>query len=147
MAIDTVRISQKAKEQLIKLKRITGIQHWNVLCRWGFCISLAEPRVPSTTEFPLDSNVEMSWRVFGGRHSDLYLALLKERMNRDGCSLDSETILQQFRLHLHRGIAYLANDHKIDGINSFIFLAISPQENQDRNRGSSEFSDLDENAS
>lgn len=133
MVIDNIRISQKAKEQLIKLKRITGIQHWNVLCRWGFCISLAEPRAPSITEFPLDSNVEMNWRVFGGRHSDLYLGLLKERMNRDGYPLDSETILQQFRLHLHRGIAYLANDHKMNGIADFISLAIQSRENQDCN--------------
>ncbi|MGH9941519.1 MAG: DndE family protein [Pyrinomonadaceae bacterium] len=33
MAIEHIRLSQQAKEQLIKLKRTTGIQHWNVLCR------------------------------------------------------------------------------------------------------------------
>ena len=76
-AIDTVRVSRRAKDQLVKLKRVTGIQHWNVLCRWGFCLSLSEPGVPPATEIPSDSNVEMSWRVFGGRHADLYMALLK----------------------------------------------------------------------
>ena len=31
--LDNIRLSQKAKDQLIRLKRHTGIEHWNVLCR------------------------------------------------------------------------------------------------------------------
>ena len=42
--IETVRISEKGKTQLITLKRRTGIQNWNVLCRWAFCISLKEQK-------------------------------------------------------------------------------------------------------
>ena len=41
--IETVRTSEKGKTQLITLKRRTGIQNWNVLCRWAFCISLKDP--------------------------------------------------------------------------------------------------------
>ncbi len=41
--LDRVRISQAAKDQLIKLKRVTKIDQWNILCRWAFCRSLAEP--------------------------------------------------------------------------------------------------------
>jgi DNA sulfur modification protein DndE len=37
--IENVRISEKAKNQLITLKRRTGIQNWNTLCRWGPCAS------------------------------------------------------------------------------------------------------------
>ena len=123
--IGTVRVSRRAKDQLVKLKRVTGIQHWNVLCRWGFCLSLSEPGVPPATEIPLDSNVEMSWRVFGGRHADLYVALLKERLCRDGLPLDPETISRQFRLHLHRGISYLADGRKMRGIDDLISLAVA----------------------
>ena len=78
-AIDHIRLSQQAKDQLIKLKRVTGIEHWNVLCRWALCVSLAESSIPPAAKIPSDSNVEMSWKVFGGRHTDLYLALVKER--------------------------------------------------------------------
>lgn len=113
MAIDHIRLSQHAKDQLIKLKRNTGIEHWNVLCRWAFCLSLAEPNVPPDARIPADSNVEMTWRVFGGRYHELYLALLKERCHRDGLGTEPETLAQQFRLHLHRGIAYLASDRRI----------------------------------
>ena len=35
MAIEHIRLSQHAKDQLIKLKRVTGIDHWNELCRWA----------------------------------------------------------------------------------------------------------------
>jgi DNA sulfur modification protein DndE len=116
MPIEHIRVSQQAREQLIRLKRHTGIDNWNVLCRWAFCRSLAEPSVPPPAKHPADSNVEMSWRVFGGRHSDLFLALLKERCLADGLGVDDETLVTQFRLHLHRGIAYLANDRSIRSV-------------------------------
>src|SRR6185437_11794301 len=122
-AIDHIRLSQQAKEQLIKLKRVTGIEHWNVLCRWALCVSLAEKGIPPNAKIPADSNVEMSWRVFGGRYADLYLALVKERCLRDKLGTDAETIAQQFRLHLHRGIAYLASNKKLKRIDDLIELA------------------------
>ena len=134
-AIDTVRVSRRAKDQLVKLKRVTGIQHWNVLCRWGFCLSLSEPGIPPATEIPLDSNVEMSWRVFGGRRADLYMALLKERLCRDDLPIDPETVSQQFRLHLHRGISYLADGRKIHGIDDLISPAIASGECRKDTRG------------
>ena len=121
MVIEHVRVSSEAKDQLVRLKRLTGIRHWNVLCRWGFCVSLAEPSKPAPSKVLADSNVEMSWRVFGGRYADLYWAILKERCITDGLKTDDETLAQQFRLHLHRGISYLAgnkNLRKIDDLNS-----------------------------
>ncbi len=83
MLIEHIRLSQQAKEQLVKLKRTTGIQNWNVLCRWAFCLSLAEPSVPTPAKIPADSTVEMTWRVFGGAHYELYFALLNERCRHD----------------------------------------------------------------
>ena len=123
MAIDTIRLSQQARDHLIKLKRSTRIEHWNVLCRWGFCLSLSEEAIPPASRIPSDSNVEMTWRVFGGRHSDLYMALLKVRLLRDGFPLDPETLSQQFRLHLHRGIAYLAGNRALRRIDDLIMLS------------------------
>ena len=79
MAIEHIKLSQQGKDQLIKLKRVTGIEQWNVLCRWALCVSMAEKGAPSFKKIPADSNVEMSWKVFGGRYADVYLALLKER--------------------------------------------------------------------
>lgn len=110
MPLEHIRLSEQAKDQLIKLKRFTGIQHWNVLCRWAFCVSLAEPTAPSPVRIPSDSSVEMTWKVFGGAYEEIFLALLKERCQHDGLGTADETLTAQFRLHLHRGIAYLAAD-------------------------------------
>jgi hypothetical protein len=63
---------------------------------------------PTPVEIPADSSVEMTWLVFGGEHHELYLALLKARCVRDGLDTGDETLLRQFRLHLYRGIGYVA---------------------------------------
>lgn len=127
MAIEHIHLSQQAKDQLIRLKRTTGLTAWNVLCRWGLCISLAEAGAPTPKKIPADSNVEMSWRVFAGTDGDVYLALLRERCVRDGLSTDSDTLAEQFRLHLHRGIAYLASNKQIAGIGGLVTLALDHQ--------------------
>jgi DNA sulfur modification protein DndE len=113
MALDHIKLSEKAKDQLVKLKRITGIQHWNILCRWAFCTSLAEPTVPSPTKIPADSSVEMTWKVFGGAYEEVYLALLRNRCMQDGFGTSEEVLAVQFRLHLHRGIGYLAAEKRL----------------------------------
>jgi DNA sulfur modification protein DndE len=116
MPIEHIHLSQQAKEQLIKVKRWTGIQNWNTLCRWAFCLSLSESGIPPQAKVPADSSVEMSWKVFGGPHADIYLALLKERCRRDNLGTSDEVLATQFRLHLHRGIGYLAADKNIKSI-------------------------------
>jgi DNA sulfur modification protein DndE len=116
VSLDRIQLSQQAKDQLLKLKRNTGIKHWNVLCRWAFCTSLAEPSVPPHAKIPADSNVEMSFKVFGGGHHELYLALLDARCRRDRLGTDEETLATQFRLHLHRGIGYLFADRRIQRV-------------------------------
>jgi DNA sulfur modification protein DndE len=125
MSIDHIRLSQQAKDQLIKLKRVTGIEHWNILCRWALCVSLAEDSVPPPAKISADSNVEMSWKVFGGRYADLYLALMKERCLHDGLGTDPETLAQQFRLHLHRGISYLFANKRLRKIDDLIGLSLA----------------------
>ncbi|MBO0879185.1 MAG: DNA sulfur modification protein DndE [Mycobacterium sp.] len=113
MPIEHVRLSQTAKDQLITLKRRTNITQWNELCRWALCRSLAEPTTPPNAKLVTDSNVEMNWRTFAGSYGDLIWAMLRERCHTDGLPLDDDTLAQQFRLHLHRGIGYLAGDRSL----------------------------------
>src|SRR5438093_13388675 len=114
--IEHIRLSQQARDQLIKVKARTGIKHWNTLCRWAFCASLMEPTIPPMAKIPADSSVELSWKVFGGVYQDIYIALLKERCQKDGLPLTDEVLATQFRLHLHRGIGYIFADKKIRSI-------------------------------
>lgn len=122
--IDRIRLSQTAKDQLVKLKRVTKVYQWNVLCRWAFCYSLAEPAIPSPVLIPPDSNVEMSWRVFGGDMSDILLIALKQRCHNDNLGTERETLATQFRLHLHRGISYLSSDPNLKKIEDLISIAL-----------------------
>jgi DNA sulfur modification protein DndE len=114
--VERVRISQAGKEQLIKLKRVTKIDQWNVLCRWAFCRSLSELTPPSPVPIPADSNVEMTWQVFGGAIGNMLIAALKQRCHDDGLGVNQETLATQFRLHLHRGIGYLAADASVKSV-------------------------------
>ena len=123
--LDRIKLSQAAKDQLIKLKRVTKIDQWNILCRWAFCRSLAEATLPSPVPIPADSNVEMTWQVFGGEMADLLLMSLKQRCHNDGLPTDQETLARQFRLHLHRGIGYLAGDPTIKTIDQFLEKAVA----------------------
>lgn len=129
MAIEHIRLSQQAKDQLVKLKRLTGIQNWNVICRWAFCVSLAEPSIPSPVKIPSDSSVEMTWKVFGGAHHEIYYALLKERCHRDGLGTSSEVLANQFRLHLHRGIGYLIADRLLKNVSGLVERVANFSEN------------------
>jgi len=124
MAVDAFRVSKKGRDQLITLKRRTGIDNWNVLCRWAFCLSLAEASPPRAERIPADSSVELTWRTFAGDYEAVYLALLKLRCKRDGLDLSKKTLAQQFRLHLHRGIAYLAGDPSVSNIVGLVRKAL-----------------------
>lgn len=124
MSIKHIRVSSQAKDQLIRLKTRTGIDQWNILCRWAFCLSLAEATPPTPVDIPADSNVEMSWHVFGGEQHELYMAVLKERCMNDGLVTTSETLNRQFRLHLHRGISYLATPNKTRSVTDLVALAV-----------------------
>lgn len=119
MSLRTLSFSQVARDQLARLKRHTGIEHMNVLARWALCTSLAEQIPPPSAKIPADSNLEMSWEVFGGRYGPVLLAMVKQRCFEDGLQDDEENVAQQLRLHVHRGISYLAGDRKLRSIADF----------------------------
>jgi DNA sulfur modification protein DndE len=120
--IDTIRLSERARQQLITLKRYTSIQNWNILCRWAFCLSLREPSVPPDEEIPVDSSVEMSWRTFAGANEQVYWAVFIARAKRDNIDPSRASLNRYFRLHLHRGISYLASG-QIRNVRDLVRLA------------------------
>ena len=109
MIMKQLKLSVQERDRLIRIKSKTGIRNWNVICRWALCVSLADPAVPYGPEIPSDSNVEMTWQTFGGEYSDLYEQLFLERCRQDHISDDPEAVQHYFRLHLNRGINYLAS--------------------------------------
>lgn len=107
--IETVRISQQGKDQLMKLRRHTGIENWNVLARWALCASLRDEKPPAPFADKIEGGVEMTWKVFAGDNSDLYSALVRLRAPKDGYGSTDEAAGQCFRAHLHRGLGFLTS--------------------------------------
>src|SRR5206468_601296 len=97
----------RSRDTLVTLKRRTGIEHWNVLCRWAFLDSLANSNKPVPAPHSSESNIEMSWDVFAGELSDYLLATLAIRAATDGVQPTKTEMAGYFRSHLERGILQL----------------------------------------
>ena len=131
MSLDNIKLSQRARDQLVTIKRRTKIGQWNIVCRWAFCMSLAEPSPPRDEKIPADSSVEMTWRTFAGENEGVYLALLKQDCHEQEISLDDTNLLKRLRLHLHRGISYLVGDPNAKSIEGLISKAIACENSKD----------------
>lgn len=116
--VETVRISQRGKEILISTKRKTGIDQWNILCRWAVCASLAVDTQPKQIKTLDDSNIEIAWKVFGGPLSDLLAALVRARKKNESRAAELSDS-EYFRAHLERGIGYLQNLKSLDHLCSW----------------------------
>jgi hypothetical protein len=64
----------------------------------------------------------MTWQVCGGEAHELYLALLEERCVQEGLDTSDEVLARQLRLHVHRGIGYLASPQTIRSIADLVRL-------------------------
>lgn len=120
------RLSQPEKEKLIRIKSRTGIQNWNIICRWALCWSLNEGTIPGGVDPQSDSNVEMSWLTFAGEYHEIYEELIRIRCLNDGLGDKPDTLLRYFRLHLNRGINHYSSRDVLKSI--YDLLATLPTE-------------------
>lgn len=130
MIVKQLKLSNQSKDRLSRLKGKTGIQNWNVLCRWALCFSLSEDTIPTDMEIPADSNVEISWHTFAGENHEIYEALIRARCLKDGLPTDGDTLEKYFKLHLNRGIAYLSGTNVIKSIDDLIKLALKKSQQE-----------------
>ena len=128
MIIKHFKLSQPEKERLIRMKARTGIQNWNILCRWALCWSLSEPSIPGGVDPLSDSNVEMDWSTFAGEYTEIYEALLRQRCIKDGLGDDDSTIIKYFRLHLNRGINHYSTRDVLKGSKDLLRSVLSKEE-------------------
>ncbi|HBP5283224.1 MULTISPECIES: DNA sulfur modification protein DndE [Pseudomonas] len=119
--IDRIRLTASAKNQLSTLKRKTGIEHYNSICRYALCLSLAEASMPPDEDLSYSGGIEIDWRTLTGGHEDLYLNLLLLRVQQDGEPTTPENIKKLCTHHLHRGLSYLISNNQNHLIESAIF--------------------------
>lgn len=107
--IDRVRLSAAAKQQLITLKRRTGIEHYNVLCRHALMASLANSSHAPTETILFTGGLEIDWRTFAGEAEATYLNLLIVRALSDRAAITPAGLRQVLTQHVHRGLSYLVS--------------------------------------
>jgi DNA sulfur modification protein DndE len=108
--IERVRISAAGKQQLSTLKRRTGIEHYNVICRHALCASLANPKKVPVEALQYGGGLEIDWKTFAGDADATLTNLLIARAiaeEGDASSTYVRTVLQS---HIHRGLSYLMSD-------------------------------------
>ena len=118
MQFSRIHTSQRCRGILSNLKIKTGLTP-NILSRFGICLSLKDPSVPNPEEFD-ELGTEFLPLVLFGEHEKLFLALMIDRLHRDG--LDPEKYLNiMLRAHLNRGVySLVARIHSLSGINEMI---------------------------
>ncbi len=104
MQINKIKLTKDASERLKQLKARTGLTP-NILSRIGFCLSLNEPAIPNPELYP-EEDREFNRYTLLGEWDDLYIALLKQRLDADG--LSAKDSADYFRAHMNRGIVSLA---------------------------------------
>lgn len=95
-----LRISDEFTYRLRNLKGRSGLTP-NLVCRLGFCLSLAEPRIPDPAQYD-ESGQEFNRSTLFGAWDDLYEALLRERLVADRLNVETD-FLPQLRAHMNRG--------------------------------------------
>ncbi|WP_218186654.1 DNA sulfur modification protein DndE [Pseudomonas sp. BAY1663] len=108
--------------QLSTLKRKTGIEHYNSICRHALCISLANPSTPPEEDFNFANGIEIDWRTFTGGNEEFYLNLLLLRTRQDELSTKIDDVRQVCARHLHRGLSYLAGKEDSFMVEAFLEL-------------------------
>ena len=118
MQFSRIHTSQRCRGILSNLKIKTGLTP-NILSRFGICLSLKDPSVPNPEEFD-ENGTEFLPLVLFGEHEKLFLALMIDRLHRDG--LDPEKYLNiMLRAHLNRGVySLISRIHSLSAINEMI---------------------------
>ena len=89
--IDQLRTSASLKNLLTRIKGITSIQNWNVLCRWGFCFSIKQSTLPRMVDEKLDG-VEIDYDVLVGKNKIIYTQLLINNLRKNNIVINKENL-------------------------------------------------------
>jgi len=104
LQFNRVRFSKRSQHLYGQIKHKTGLGI-NVAARYGLCLSLSDFSIPNPDEFD-ENGMEILPNVLFGEHENIYMALMLDRLNKDG--LDPKLYLHSMtRAHLCRGAAAL----------------------------------------
>ena len=118
--LDTIRTTLGVKYTLNRLKQLTGIETWNVLCRWAFCLSIKQENLPREIEETLDG-VEIDYEVFAGKNKDIYTQLLVNNLLRFKVEVNKRNLSKYLYAHINRGVNILYTN-KMKSISDLLLI-------------------------
>ena len=125
LKIESLKLSERSSNEISTIKRNTKIETMNIICRWALTVSLSSdlPRPPLAKEDKIIR--EIDWKIFAGDYEYLIMALLKERISQEKIELTNESLNDQLRAHVQRGLSLIASQKKIRSITDFIELGLA----------------------
>jgi len=105
MPLNRIYVDDEVDIRLRNLRARTGLAP-NLLCRIGFCLSLAEPGIPDPTLYEGAQAREFNRYTLTGPWDLFFFSLLRERLAQDGLDPDAD-LEAQFKAHLSRGVLML----------------------------------------
>ena len=120
LTIDILRTSSNVKSSLTRIKTITGISNWNIICRWAFCLSLKQTSLPREVEEKLDG-VEIDYDTLVGKNKSIYTQLLINNLVVHNVAVDKKNLTKYLYAHVNRGvnIIYTNKLKDISGLMAF----------------------------
>jgi DNA sulfur modification protein DndE len=118
--IETLRTTTNVKNLLTRIKGVTGIQYWNVICRWGLCLSIKQSTLPRLIEEKLDG-IEIDYDVFVGKNKTIYTQLLINDLQKHKIEITKENLYKYLYAHVNRGVSIIYN-YKMKSISDLASL-------------------------
>ena len=117
LKFNKITTSTTVQKKLGMMRIKTGLTP-NITLRFALCMSLKDPSIPNPDEYN-QSGSELAPAVLFGEHEPIYLALMLNRLKKDG--LDPELYLHKMtRAHLNRGA--IALSPRINDLSDFYEL-------------------------
>lgn len=139
MAFNRIYVGEDVDQRLRLLKARTGLTP-NLLCRLGFCLSLAEQGIPDPQLYAEGQAREFNRYTLTGQWDIFFFALLRERLLEDG--LDPEADLEAyFKAHLSRGVLMLSQ--RLKSLEDLTDLVMESQRRMNNGRASLEMETVD----
>ena len=116
--LDVLRTSTNVKNSLTRIKTLTGIPNWNIICRWAFCLSIKQTALPREVEEKLDG-IEIDYDVLFGKNKPIYTQLLINNLVTHKVEIDKKNLTKYLYAHVNRGVNIIYTN-KLKDISGFI---------------------------
>ena len=103
LTIDNLKTSSNVRYSLLRIKTITGISNWNILCRWAFCLSIKQTSLPREVEEKLDG-IEIDYDVLVGKNKSIYTHLLINNLLSHKVEINKRNLNKYLNAHVNRGV-------------------------------------------